>query len=392
MRFLRTNTAARITVGPFLDKTDGITPEVSLTVTSEKLTFMVDVANVPTLVLDVAPTASGGANDMVHVTGDDAGFYDLELAAADVNYLGRAMLAITDAATHCPVFHEFMLLPAMIYDAGVLGTDRLDANVTHVADTAQTARDLGLSVLLSSGTGTGEVKLANGYVAPNWGDVGNPTTTVGLSGTTVKTATDIATATTQIQADTDDIQTRLPTALTSGGNMKAGVQGFLDSVFTEGAVGRLAAAFKQFFNVATPAATMDHGVLTDTVTTAGNVPSAADVADAICDEVLSGHTTSGTVGKALGDTLADVLALHNLSTAEVLAQVQSALTATIADAVPADGTRPSVASGIYGIYQFLTERDVNGLILTVKKPDGSTALMTFTLNSATQPTSITRTT
>lgn len=70
-----------------------------------------------------------------------------------------------------------------------------------------------------------------------------------------------------------DIQTRLPAALTSGGNMKAGVQGFLDSVFTEGASGRIAAAFKQFFNIATPAATMDHGILVETATTLTNDPT-----------------------------------------------------------------------------------------------------------------------
>src|SRR3989304_4977613 len=136
MRYLRNNTATRITVGPFLDKTTGVDPEVALTVTACKLTLMVDTGGVPTLILDIAPTASGGANDMVHVTGDDAGFYDLELAAADVNYLGRAMLALTDAATHCPVFHEFMILPAMIYDAMVLGTDVLQADVTQLLGTA----------------------------------------------------------------------------------------------------------------------------------------------------------------------------------------------------------------------------------------------------------------
>jgi hypothetical protein len=48
----------------------------------------------------------------------------------------------------------------------------------------------------------------------NWANVDNPTTTVGLSGTTVKTATDVET-------DTADIQSRLPAALTAGGNMKA---------------------------------------------------------------------------------------------------------------------------------------------------------------------------
>lgn len=85
-----------------------------------------------------------------------------------------------------------------------------DANVVKIgptgSGTAQTARDIGASVLLSSGTGTGQVKLSSGYVAPNWGDVGNPTTTVSLSGTTVKTATDVET-------DTADIQSRLPAAL-----------------------------------------------------------------------------------------------------------------------------------------------------------------------------------
>jgi hypothetical protein len=111
------------------------------------------------------------------------------------------------------------LMPAtadrtLVVDASGLA----DANAVKVgptgSGTAQTARDLGASVLLSSGTGTGQVKLASGYVAPNWGDVGNPTTTVGLSGTTVKTATDVET-------DTQDIQARLPAALTAGGNIKA---------------------------------------------------------------------------------------------------------------------------------------------------------------------------
>ncbi len=167
MRYLRSNTAVRVTVGPFFSNTDGVTPKTSLTVTACKLTFMVDDANVPTLVLDTNPTASGGSNDMIHVSGDDAGFYDLELAAANVNYLGRAMLALTDATNHCPVFHEFMILPAMIYDSLVLGTDRLDTNVTHVGDTSQTARDLGASVLLSTGTGTGQLDFTSGVVKAN---------------------------------------------------------------------------------------------------------------------------------------------------------------------------------------------------------------------------------
>ncbi len=166
MQYLRTNTATRITVGPFLDKTDGITPETALTVTNEKLTFIVDDGGVPTLVLDTAPTASGGNNDMVHITGDDAGYYDLELTAANVNYLGRAKLALTDAANHCPVFQEFMIIPAMVYDSLILGTDLLDTSVVQWTGTNVASPDTAgyPKVTMKTGTGTGEVSLNSGTV------------------------------------------------------------------------------------------------------------------------------------------------------------------------------------------------------------------------------------
>ena len=54
-----------------------------------------------------------------------------------------------------------------------------------------------------------------GEIGVDWGNVGSPATTQNLSGTTVKTATDVET-------DTADIQTRLPAALSSG-NMKCDV-------------------------------------------------------------------------------------------------------------------------------------------------------------------------
>ena len=142
MRYLRTNTACRITVGPFFG-TDGLTPATSLTVTNLKLTSTVDDANVPTLVLDTNPTASGGNNDMVHITNDDGGYYDLELTAANVNYLGRYHLSLSNAAACCPVFHEFMILPAVIYDSLVLGTDLFDVSVTQWLGVAvNTLKDL----------------------------------------------------------------------------------------------------------------------------------------------------------------------------------------------------------------------------------------------------------
>ena len=118
MRYLRTNTATRVTVGPFYDVTDGVTPELLLTEATADchLTLIVDTAGVPTLVVDADVTDSGGDNDMFHISGDDAGLYDLELTDAQLNYLGRAYLSIVDSSVHAPVFHEFSIVNTTWYD------------------------------------------------------------------------------------------------------------------------------------------------------------------------------------------------------------------------------------------------------------------------------------
>jgi hypothetical protein len=132
MRYLKTNTATTIVVGPFLDATDGVTPETGLTATNEHATLVVDNAGSPALALDADLTASGGNNDFVHVTNDDAGYYTLELTAAQVNYLGGAELSINYATDHAPVFHEFMILPANVYDSIVSGSDYLQADMVQI--------------------------------------------------------------------------------------------------------------------------------------------------------------------------------------------------------------------------------------------------------------------
>jgi hypothetical protein len=374
MRYLRQNTDTRITVGPFLDKTDGITPEVALTVTSEKLTLVVDNAGVPTLVLDVAPTASGGANDMVHITGDDSGFYDLELAAANVNYVGRAMLSLNDVATHCPVFHEFMIVPGNVYDS-MFGTDLLDVSVVQllgtawlapgvagtpdvnaklIGATAQTGRDLGTSVLLSSGTGTGQLDFTSGVVKANlvqilgtvltetagylaaafkqFFNIASPTSTMNLV-TAVTTVTTATTATNLTNAPTSgDFTSTMKTSLNAAtpasvtgavgsvtgavgsvtgavgsvtgavGSVTATVSANLISILgtalTETA-GRIAGGFKKFFNVAAPTATCLS--LPDAVPGAnGGVPTTNGTKISQTVDLTAGQTIAATVAGAVG--------------------------------------------------------------------------------------------
>lgn len=69
---------------------------------------------------------------------------------------------------------------------------------------------------------------AGGEAGIDWANIGSPTTTVNLSGTTVKTATDVET-------DTADIQSRLPAALVSG-RMDASVGAMAANTLTASAV------------------------------------------------------------------------------------------------------------------------------------------------------------
>ena len=80
----------------------------------------------------------------------------------------------------------------------------------YVSGTSQTARDIGASVLLSAGTGAGQLDFTSGvvksnvtqsngttnasvagYFAPDWSHVNAPSSTVALSGTTVGTVTTV---------------------------------------------------------------------------------------------------------------------------------------------------------------------------------------------------------
>ena len=83
--------------------------------------------------------------------------------------------------------------------------------------------------------------------------------------------------------------------------------------------------------------------------------------------------------------------MNDISAAEVNAEVVDVLrTDTLPDSYAANGAQPTIAQAILAIQQFLFDKAVSSTTVTVKKPDGTTQAMTFTLDSATSPTTITR--
>ncbi len=181
--FLRKATASQSrALGPFIDDTDFKTPKTGLTIANTDIKLVVNGGA-------SADKNSGGATHRVN------GVYGVTFDATDTGTVGEVEVSVV-VASALPVFDKFFVVEAAVYDASYAASapgyvvDQ-PVNTTKLGGTSQTGRDIGASVLLSSGTGTGQVKLASGYVAPNWGDVGNPTTTLNLSATTVGIAASV---------------------------------------------------------------------------------------------------------------------------------------------------------------------------------------------------------
>ena len=74
----------------------------------------------------------------------------------------------------------------------------------------------------------------------------------------------------------------------------------------------------------------------------------------------------------------------------VEAAITGLLTTQMTESYNADGIAPTVAQALFAIMQRLTEFSISGTTITVKKLDGSTTAFALELDSATAPTSSTR--
>jgi hypothetical protein len=115
---LRQSTAVTVVIGPFLDSVDAVTPRTALSISQA----------------DVRLSKNGGtfaqksqASAASHL---ENGWYSCALDATDTNTLGRLVLAVTESGA-VPVWHEFLVVPANVYDSLVGGGDRLEVDVVQ---------------------------------------------------------------------------------------------------------------------------------------------------------------------------------------------------------------------------------------------------------------------
>lgn len=131
MQYLKQSTAATITIGPFVDDADGKTAETSLTIAQ---------AGVRLHKAGGVPTQKSDATSATH---RENGYYTVPLNTTDTNTLGRLRVAASIAGA-LPVWEDFTVIPAVVYDALIGGTDMLNVNVAEISDDATAANNLEL--------------------------------------------------------------------------------------------------------------------------------------------------------------------------------------------------------------------------------------------------------
>jgi hypothetical protein len=113
MMWLKQSTAVDIPVGPFLDETDGKTIENTLTITQ------------PDIRLKKNGAAWAQKNAAQTLTHEEFGWYEVSLDTTDTATLGHLVLTIHETGA-LPVWREFMVVPANVYESLVNGVEFLE--------------------------------------------------------------------------------------------------------------------------------------------------------------------------------------------------------------------------------------------------------------------------
>ena len=135
---LRQSTSRVVRVGPFVDVTDGFTPETAVTLTGGG-----DNADeAEALKAAGAVTADISAATWAAIAGAD-GWYDLTLTASHTDTVGDLTIVIQNDSVHLPVFAAFEVIEEAIFDGlYAASAARVPADATAISGDTVAADNL----------------------------------------------------------------------------------------------------------------------------------------------------------------------------------------------------------------------------------------------------------
>lgn len=452
MRVLKQSTAATVMFGPFVDKTDGVTAETGLASAATEISKAGGAFGAgPTLgthdsdgwyPISLTTTHTNTLGDLTIKGVDDAThlpvwahFTVLPANAYD------ALVSGSGVGMRSDVQGWLGSAPVAVNSAGV---PRVDLDLIEGANVSTTTAQLGVNTVQAGGTAWGSGAITVGVIAADaigaselaadavaeiadavWDEdatahqtqgtfgqaIGDPvadTNTIFKAVVSDATGATVGVDAAAILADTgtDGVVVAAAsktgyslTATTGLGNQTADITGSLSGSVgsVTGAVGSVTGAVGSVTGAVTV------GTINANVITAGSIAASALNGKGDWNVGKTGYSLTATTG--LGNQTANITGDLSGSVGSVTGAVtvgtnndktgyrldatgSAALTEGYA-ALGAAGTLPQI---LYEIRSLLAEKSIAGTTLTAKKLDGSTTAETFTLDSATAPTSITRAT
>lgn len=144
--WLKQSTLVTIRFGPFLDFTDGVTPETGLATAMDNATTGIRVSKNGGNMID-----RNNGTAPVH---DEIGYYDVDLSTTDTNTLGTLRIMFSGPTVNTPGWQDFMVVTANVWDT-FFGADMLQADVTQVVGATTNVAALATNVdAILTDTGT----------------------------------------------------------------------------------------------------------------------------------------------------------------------------------------------------------------------------------------------
>jgi len=282
--WLKQSVAITLSIGPFLDSTDGNTQETALTIAQADV------------VLSKAGGAFAAKNDATSCTHDTKGYYSCPLNVTDTGTLGMLKLAVHVAGA-LAVWHTWMVVSAQVWDS-LFGADKLDVAVVEQANIDFGALQKASLNAATPASVVGAVGSVTGAVGSVTGAVGSVTAGVTVATNNDKTGYGLSAA--AVQAVWDALLTALTTAGSIGKKLADWVVGTIDTYTgntkqTGDAFARLGAPSGASISADIAAVKSDSGAILADTGTDGVVVNAAglaaDAVDEILDEIVEGTIT-----------------------------------------------------------------------------------------------------
>ena len=233
MQILKADTQVIVRVGPFVDSIDGVTPETGVTLGAADQAELLKHNGTATVDISMSTWAA--------IIGCD-GWYDLTLTMSNTDTEGLLTIVIQDSSVCLPVFANFMVVNANVYNSlyAVAAADYLQVDVIQISGDTQSATDLkdfvdagydpatnkvqGVVLTDTCTTLTGNV---GGSVASVVGAVGS--VTAGVTVTTNNDKTGYSLSAAAVQAIWDALTSALTTVGSIGKKLADWVTGTIDT-------------------------------------------------------------------------------------------------------------------------------------------------------------------